>query len=152
MRELEFRVWDYQHNEMMYENPCRLWIQRDGTLNFGKTFGREYKPEEFDWKTYDNLRFEVQQFTGLKDKNDRKIYEGDIVSFKYQEENGFINETIGTVVFDVESSAYVLDNPEFKWENAPDIPITFLGFYQKWQVEVLGNKFEGFHGEKQITK
>jgi uncharacterized phage protein (TIGR01671 family) len=60
MRDIKFRLWDNRYNE--YTKECYLYasIDIDGTLNH---------------KSY----ITVEQFTGLYDKNNSPIFEGDIV-------------------------------------------------------------------------
>ena len=52
MREIKFRAWD----------------------------GREFEYFELDRKTLIRSNWKLQQYTGLKDKNWKEIYEGDIVA------------------------------------------------------------------------
>lgn len=61
MREIKFRVWIEKGKRMLYDSS--LAIKGNQII------------EEIGTK--------VMQFTGLKDKNDKEIYEGDIVETRY---------------------------------------------------------------------
>lgn len=78
---------------------------------------------------------EIMQFTGLRDKNGKEIYEGDFVQF-YHKEKGYV---IGDIVF--ESGAFIIGS-----DNLPDSYSILLEEADSEKdcmtIEIKGNKFE----------
>ena len=72
MRPIKFRAWDKKANRMVF-GCCNLVLSLDGYLQF------EYGGHIKDINVNDN--YELMQFTGLKDKNGKEIYEGDIIRY-----------------------------------------------------------------------
>lgn len=71
MREIKFRVWDSENKNMVYD----VGICADGSNTPYKIPDGEDDQENYEY--YDGA--ELMQYTGLKDKNGKEIYEGDIL-------------------------------------------------------------------------
>jgi len=140
MREIKFRAWD-KHSKMWIGIPIR----------------REGKNKIFTRIIQETPNIEIMQFTGLKDKNGKEIFEGDIVkifhfkSKKQAKDEGLeFNYYYGLVKFgefndEGETSwgygwyfeDYPVEKEEKKWKGKTNTTILTEN-----RFEVIGNKFE----------
>jgi len=112
-REIKFRVWDKIKNKFVSQSE--LAINGNGILLI--TTSGYYN----DFENQNSNDFVIQQFTGLKDKNEKEIYEGDILKIKVS--GSLLIFDLGTYIASVE------------WGNC------------KWKLNILTekNKHENFN-------
>ncbi|TLF43596.1 YopX family protein [Lacticaseibacillus zeae] len=119
-REIKFRAYS-SHNHKMYpvsniewDIDGRIWVTADDGKN-----GIELIDEEAH----------LMQFTGLKDKNGREIYEGDVLDIGLRNQDG--KPVVAPVSYETYAAGYVLDNGG-------------NGIWQRLtkDCEVIGNIFE----------
>lgn len=115
MREIKFRAW----NALDSRDECRMLYQPNFSADF-----RTIMPDGNEWD------LPVMQYTGLKDKNGKEVYEGDIVRWYRKSWAG--NKDL--------EWAY----EKVLWETISDDQGEYAGYDYThwWNGEVVGNIYE----------
>jgi len=152
MREIKFRVWEKTTKNIFPKWGAIAKVEMDECGKITQVGVAEYTQiaeDEFDWNLFEIKNEEnniiLMQYTGLKDKNGKEIYEGDIVEFNYV--RGFDAEESHEEDFDNTrvkrfKKQVKFCSGEFTPREEGYYPDDGFYGYRYWDFEVIGNIYE----------
>ncbi len=126
MREIKFRAWDEGHKKMWSAHEMgvdELTINPDGR-GFVNVHSSSPKLSEY----YPHMI--PLQSTGLKDKNGKEIYEGDIIRYTIPEDEP------------VKDKRIIFWREDICGFQAKTLDSKYMGFIQNDYIEIIGNIYE----------
>lgn len=120
-REIKFRAWHKKYKFMVRVTGINMICSNAISIQYPIVNIRTQSGQI--WTAFENV--ELMQYTGLKDKNDVEIYEGDIV---------ICDDEICTIVWDEPYVTYAVSSKE----NGNDS----LGNFEPKDLEVIGNIYQ----------
>ena len=125
MRELKFRAWKMHNGKLR-----RCVFSPFNILNYAHRHPEApvlHNQDVNDIRDFMPDADVIEQYTGLKDKNGKEIYQGDIVLDCYDRDDAFIVE------WDKDTASFILTDTEHI------LNVSFDNFYPDKYLEVIGN-------------
>jgi uncharacterized phage protein (TIGR01671 family) len=132
-REIKFRTWDKKRKTMEFFPYVYFYNVDADMVAFCLDRGRPHIYIDDDDPSDEN-DFELMQYTGLKDKKGKEIYEGDIVKFSTRVTN-VTSENL-EVEWGPASGAWVVNSLEDL------VPYFLYEAVRHYNPEVIGNIYE----------
>jgi uncharacterized phage protein (TIGR01671 family) len=127
VREIKFRAWDKVLKTIVMD----FFIYADGDIHNDTGWDDRHAGCKV------NERLVLMQYTGLKDKNGKEIYEGDIV--RYQKDARFSTDDGKTTSHSIVFAGGAFCMLRNVWPTGQS-PFYLSGYYE--EIEVIGNIYE----------
>lgn len=124
MRDIKFRCWDTENKEMLEVQELDYEDSYNGQPMTRTTMYSDY---------FDTEDMILMQYVGLKDKNGKEIYEGDIVKFRFKDDREEFPDLIGYIEYQTTFTAFRIMSNQGSFK----IDITEIK-----SIEVIGNIYK----------
>lgn len=130
-RIIKFRVWDKDFKKM---HICGEDVHDEITFTYQDNKAYYYNLQNGEGSLSEDSTYVLMQYTGLKDKNGKEIYEGDVVAINFKRA---CKRGKAVIKYEDKYAQFIITNTsEIIHEDEP------LGDYQMENFEVIGNIYD----------